>query len=104
MLVFPGESGKADEAMIDSTFQILRLESMFPERSLIPSDAALAFLNSLIEDYADEWLTKSRRHRLRDDLRRAGLKSKDRAYTGRSISKYDTEIRLERRTSSARKV
>src|SRR5579862_297369 len=41
VLVFPGTP---DEAMIDSTFQIKRLESMYPERSLIPHDPALAFL------------------------------------------------------------
>ncbi len=62
VLVFPGEDGRADEAMIDSTFQIKRLEKMFPARSIIPPDPAIAFLDALLEDYADEWLTKPMFH------------------------------------------
>ncbi|MFZ0676867.1 glutathione S-transferase [Candidatus Binatus sp.] len=62
VLVFPGEDGRADEAMIDSTFQIRRLEKMFSERSIIPTDPAIAFLDALLEDYADEWLTKPMFH------------------------------------------
>jgi glutathione S-transferase len=62
VLVFPGGSGRADEAMIDSTFQIRRLEQMFPARSIIPPDPAIAFLDAMLEDFADEWLTKPMFH------------------------------------------
>ena len=62
VLVFPGEGGRADEAMIYSTFQIKRLEKMFAARSIIPDDPAIAFLDALLEDYADEWLTKPMFH------------------------------------------
>jgi glutathione S-transferase len=60
VLVLPGPEG--DTAMIDSTFQIRRLESRDAARSVIPTDPALAFLDALVEDYADEWLTKAMYH------------------------------------------
>lgn len=50
------------EAVVDSTPLIRRFESDFTARATIPTDAALAFLNYLIEDYADEWLTKAMFH------------------------------------------
>jgi glutathione S-transferase len=50
------------EALSDSTFQIQRLEAAFPRRSAVPQDPALAFLDGLLEDYADEWVTKMMYH------------------------------------------
>jgi glutathione S-transferase len=57
-LVFPG----AREAATDSSPLIRRLEAEYDGRSVIPDDPALAFLDALLEDYADEWLTKAMFH------------------------------------------
>jgi len=57
----PDEAG-ALGAVTDSTPLIRRFEREYEGRSLIPADPALAFLNELIEDYADEWLTKAMFH------------------------------------------
>jgi glutathione S-transferase len=57
-LVFPG--GK--EALTDTSPLIRRLEGAYEGRSVIPDDPALAFLDALLEDYADEWLTKPMFH------------------------------------------
>ena len=50
------------EAVTDSTPIIRRLEGEHRGRSLVPADPALAFIDELVEDYADEWLTKAMFH------------------------------------------
>ena len=60
-LLLPGPDGVL-EARTDSTPLIRELEQRYPGRSVIPPDRALAFIDALLEDYADEWLTKAMFH------------------------------------------
>jgi glutathione S-transferase len=57
----PGPDG-ALQAVTDSTPLILRFEQEFQGRQVKPADPALRFLDSLLEDYGDEWLTKAMFH------------------------------------------
>ena len=58
---FPKAEG-GHQAVVDSTPIIRRLEAEHQGRSALPVDPVLAFLNYLIEDYGDEWLTKCMFH------------------------------------------
>ncbi len=62
VLGFPNEAGDYTEAMVDSSPQIMRLETMFDARSLVPTDPVVAFIDYLLEDYGDEWITKPMYH------------------------------------------
>ena len=71
---FPDEHGTL-QAVTDSSPILRRFEDTHQGRSVIPEDAVLAFLNWLIEDYADEWLTKSMFHyrwHYAADIKKAG--------------------------------
>jgi len=57
----PGRGGEL-EAVTDSTPLIRRFEKDYEGRSVIPDNPVLSFLTDLIEDYADEWLTKAMFH------------------------------------------
>ena len=56
-ILLPNDNG-ALVATTDSTPIIRRLENDFSERKIIPDDPALAFVNYLLEDFGDEWVTK----------------------------------------------
>jgi glutathione S-transferase len=62
VLGFVDDEGTCTEVMTDSSPQIARLETMFADRSLVPIDPVVAFLDFLLEDYADEWVTKIMYH------------------------------------------
>jgi glutathione S-transferase len=57
----PNNEGKL-EAVVDSTPLIRRFEQDFAGRETIPSDPVVSFINYLLEDYGDEWLTKAMFH------------------------------------------
>ena len=74
ILYFEDENGEVS-AEVDSTPLIRRLEDEYPGRSVIPADPAVAFLDYLLEDYGDEWLTKAMFHYrwyYQDDIEMAG--------------------------------
>jgi len=48
--------------MTDSTPILAQLESLSDERSLYPTEPVIRFINYVLEDYADEWLTRCMFH------------------------------------------
>jgi glutathione S-transferase len=71
---FEGALGEL-EAVVDSTPIIRRLEAEWPDRPVVPSDPVVAFVDELLEDFADEWLTKAMFHyrwRYEADIAKAG--------------------------------
>lgn len=57
----PNDAGET-EAVTDSTPLIRRFEDAFDGRNVVPPDPVVAFLDALLEDFADEWLTKAMFH------------------------------------------
>ncbi len=63
------------EAVVDSTPLIRRFEREFDGRTAVPQDAVVNFFDALIEDYADEWMTKAMFHYrwyYREDIKKSG--------------------------------
>ena len=64
-----------NKAITDSTPIIRHLENEFSVRRAIPSDPKLNFLNYILEDFGDEWVTKYMFHyrwHFEDDIEKAG--------------------------------
>ena len=64
-----------NRAITDSTPIIRHLENEFSVRRAIPSDPKLNFLNYILEDFGDEWVTKYMFHyrwHFEDDIEKAG--------------------------------
>ncbi|MEL7206900.1 MAG: glutathione S-transferase C-terminal domain-containing protein [Actinomycetota bacterium] len=75
VIVHPDADGGYGEVTVDSSPQIMRLEGDVGGRSVVPPDPALAFIDTLIEDYGDEWVTKAMYHyrwAYPDDIDKAG--------------------------------
>jgi len=62
VLALPDDNGDYPTAMVDSSPQIMVLEEYHADRSIVPTDPVVAFLDHLIEDYGDEWCTKMMFH------------------------------------------
>jgi glutathione S-transferase len=60
-LVLPEPDGTR-AAHTDSSPLIRRLEQAWTGRAVVPRDPAVAFVDAVLEDYADEWLTKAMFH------------------------------------------
>ena len=61
--VFYFEDSRGElEPVVDSTPIIRRLEDEYDGRSILPTEPTVRFLNYLLEDFADEWLTKAMFH------------------------------------------
>jgi glutathione S-transferase len=72
-LIVEDEEG-AEMAVTDSTPILRNLDRRFPERRVRPADPVVAMLDAILEDWADEWLTKPMFHyrwAYADDIRRA---------------------------------
>lgn len=76
VIAYTNDDGSYGDVTVDSSPQIMRLEGEYRGRSVVPPDPALAFLDALIEDYGDEWVTKAMYHyrwAYADDIDKAGL-------------------------------
>lgn len=63
------------QAVTDSTPLIRRFEAQVSGRHVRPRDPVIAFIDSVLEDYGDEWLTKPMFHyrwHYADDIHTAG--------------------------------
>ncbi|TDI58910.1 MAG: glutathione S-transferase family protein [Alphaproteobacteria bacterium] len=70
----PNEDGEV-VAVTDSSPLIRRFETEYTGRSVLPADPTMAFIDMLLEDFGDEWLTKAMFHyrwSYKADIHKAG--------------------------------
>ena len=62
ILAWRDADGAYSDVMVDSSPEISVLEEAFSGRSVVPVDPATAFLDFLLEDFGDEWVSKMMYH------------------------------------------
>ena len=62
ILAWRDDNGEYRDLMVDSSPEISMLEEAFAGRSVVPADPATAFLDFLLEDFGDEWVSKMMYH------------------------------------------
>ena len=62
ILAWRDADGTYSDVMVDSSPEISVLEEAFSGRSVVPVDPATAFLDFLLEDFGDEWVSKMMYH------------------------------------------
>jgi len=62
ILAWRDDNGAYRDVMVDSSPQISVLEETYTGRSVVPVDPATAFLDFLLEDFGDEWVSKMMYH------------------------------------------
>jgi glutathione S-transferase len=62
VIAWRDEAGEYHDVMVDSSPQITRLEDEYSGRSIVADDPATAFVDFLLEDFADEWIAKMMYH------------------------------------------
>lgn len=62
ILAWRDDDGAYRDVMVDSSPEISVLEEAFSGRSVVPVDPATAFLDFLLEDFGDEWVSKMMYH------------------------------------------
>lgn len=60
--LFGEDASGTPVAITDSTPMLRDLDRRFPERRVRPTDPVVALLDAILEDWADEWLTKAMFH------------------------------------------
>lgn len=99
---FPDAAGNLTP-VTDSSPLIRRLEALHGGRSVVPRVPALALLDMLLEDYADEWLTKPMFH-FRWAHAADARRSEAVLPFYRGLSRPDTEVQADGRAFADRQI